>query len=312
MTSNNHQGPRAQGLPAQGEHDQGEHDQGMESLSALFDGELHGDAARFAMKRLGHDPQWRQAVGNWQLLGDAMRGQARRVAPNDFAARVAAAVSTEAARTAAIVAPTATADASPAASARRRRWIGGAALAASVAMVAMFVARPFSSDQGAAPGAAMPAAIELATAPASMPTPVQALPAPSEPSLQARAASLAVAGQARRVSERRSRGQSKRVALHASKRQLAVPAIASAAPASALAMADSAVHASPNPFRPPHVEVVSRPWPRAVLPASSSGAFTAGYGTGMASSPSFYPFEPRLPSANDAASGPVEAQERRR
>ena len=51
-----------------------------ETLSALFDGELRGDAARFALKRLGHDAQWRQACGRWQLYGDVLRGQATAVA----------------------------------------------------------------------------------------------------------------------------------------------------------------------------------------------------------------------------------------
>jgi hypothetical protein len=43
-------------------------------------------------------------------------------------------------------------------------------------------------------------------------------------------------------------------------------------------------------------EIVSRPWPRAVLPGySASGALTAGYhGAGeQSASLSFYPFEPQ-------------------
>ncbi|NUO77696.1 MAG: sigma-E factor negative regulatory protein, partial [Lysobacter sp.] len=63
-----------------------------EALSALFDGELDGDAARFALKRLSHDEQWRRACGSWQLCGDALRGQAAGIAAPNFADRVAAAV----------------------------------------------------------------------------------------------------------------------------------------------------------------------------------------------------------------------------
>ena len=37
----------------------------LEALSALFDGELGGDAARFALKRLDHDREWRQACERW-------------------------------------------------------------------------------------------------------------------------------------------------------------------------------------------------------------------------------------------------------
>ena len=67
-----------------------------ETLCALFDGQLQGDAARFALKRLGHDAQWRQACGRWQLYGDVMRGQAAAVAPAGFADRVALAMAGEA------------------------------------------------------------------------------------------------------------------------------------------------------------------------------------------------------------------------
>lgn len=291
-------------------------DSDLETLSALFDGELQGDAARFAIKRLGHDPQWQQAFGNWQLLGDALRGQASAAAPADFAARVAAAVSAEPVRVAAPAAGVITAPATsvPSASVARRKWIGGAALAASVAMVAMFVARPFSQDSTTTPGAATLAPTELATTsklpPASVPA--EAPPALPDAVLQMSAAALAVAEVPRRASERRSRGQSQRVALRASKRQMAVPAIASVATATAVATAQPAQHSSVNPFRPQHVEVISRPWPRAVLPASpATGAFTASFGSSAASSPSFYPFEPRLPSANDVAPAPLSPDELR-
>ena len=284
----------------------------METLSALFDGELQGDAARFAIKRLGHDPQWRQAFGNWQLLGDALRGQASSVAPGDFAARVTAAVSAEPERVAAsATAPVAVVAAVPAAFAVRRTWIGAAALAASVAMVAMFVMRPFSQDSSTVPGSVTLAQTELATVPIPMPAPAEAAPALPDAAIQIGAAAIAVAEVPRRAGERRSRGQSQRAALRASRRQAAVPAIAGTATMAAVAIAEPASHAGANPFRPHPVEVVSRPWPRAVLPGSpANGAFTASFGTGSASSPSFYPFEPRLPNVTDAAA--VDADERRR
>lgn len=302
MISNTHQDMQGQSMQGQS----------METLSALFDGELQGDAARFAMKRLGHDPQWRQAFGNWQLLGDALRGQASSVAPSDFAARVAVSVSAEPVRVAASLAASAAVVARPAvAFATRRKWLGGAALAASVAMVAMFVTRPFSPDASTAPGGAMPAPTELATAPTPLPAPVQAAPALPETTLQIGAAAIAVAEVPRRAGERRSRAQSQRVALRASKRSLAVPVIASTA--TAVAIAEPLQPTSTNPFRPQPVEVVSRPWPRAVLPASSAtGAFTASYDAGTARSPSFYPFEPRLPNATGMTPAPRDADELRR
>lgn len=278
-------------------------EQDMETLSALFDGELQGDAARFAMKRLDHDVRWQQAFGNWQLLGDALRGQASMVAPSGFATRVAVAIAAEPVPTAASAAP-ATAVSTATGAPARRKWMGGAALAASVAMVAMFVARPFSQDPGTGPGAASPAPTELAATPA----PAPAVPAPTRPSapdaaIEAGAVALAVAEVPRRASERRSRGQSQRAALRAQKRQSATPAIARAGTTTAIAVADSQPPHSPaNPFHPAQSEAVSRPWPRAVLPAAAAtGSFTASYGGGSAGSPSFYPFEPRLPTTSDGA-----------
>lgn len=276
----------------------------MESLSALFDGELKGDAARFAMKRLGHDKQWRQTCGNWQLLGDALRGQASSVAPGGFAARVAGAVSAEPTRVAV----------SAAVPSARRRWIGGAALAASVAMVAMFVARPFSQDSSTNPGSVAPAPTELTTVPTPITTPAAVVPASPDTASPIDAAAIAVAVAVaevpRRAGDRRSRGQSQRAALRAPKRQTAAPAIASGATAIAVS---EPLHSPANPFRPQHAEVASRPWPRAVLPGSpATGAFTASFGPGTASSPSFYPFEPRLPNVTDMTPAPVAADERRR
>ncbi|WP_147674827.1 sigma-E factor negative regulatory protein, partial [Vulcaniibacterium tengchongense] len=103
------------------------HDDDRETLSALFDGELQGDAARFALRRLGHDEQWRRACGRWQLYGDVLRGQAAALAPGGFAERVAAAIA-EDGRSEQARAATGTGGALG-----RRAWIGGA-LAASVAV----------------------------------------------------------------------------------------------------------------------------------------------------------------------------------
>ena len=59
-----------------------------EALSALFDGELAGDAARFALKRLDHDQDWRDSCERWQVVGDVLRGAANPRMPSTFAARV--------------------------------------------------------------------------------------------------------------------------------------------------------------------------------------------------------------------------------
>ncbi|MGJ7903499.1 sigma-E factor negative regulatory protein, partial [Lysobacter sp. 1R34A] len=142
------------------------HGDDRENLSALFDGELDGDAARFALKRLGHDVQWRDTCGRWQLCGDVLRGKVSGAAGHDFAGRVAAAIAAEAAmlrsQEASLVGKAGTI-VPRRAGGSRRGWIGGA-LAASVAVAALFVARPFSNDSTGV--AADPAQVAAQSAPA--------------------------------------------------------------------------------------------------------------------------------------------------
>jgi Meckel syndrome type 1 protein len=295
------------------------YDNERETLSALFDGELQDDAARFAFKRLGHDEQWRSAFGRWQLCGDVLRGQAHGVAAGDFAQRVSAAIALEAPMEAPSEASAAPLGA-PAAALRvptrssRRGWIGGA-LAASVAVVALFVARPLTN--GSAPVAdsapaqvadAGPAAAASTTATVTSATAATAPAAPRSPvapdgAVDLGTAAVAAAEVPRRAIERRStRSQNQRAALRASGRRESVPvAVATAAtqaPVTAIAASEPAIEGgnaqATNPFRPQHSEAAARPWPRAVLPQyPASGGLTASYGT--ASSPSFYPFEPSMP-----------------
>ena len=303
------------------------HSDERENLSALFDGELDGDAARFAFKRLGHDAQWREACGRWQLCGDVLRRRAHGAAEPTpgfaaagFAERVAAAIQADAALQASqrAAAPAQTELKPRKAAGSRRGWFGGAALAASVAVAALFVARPFSDDT--ATGAGDPAQVAQQAAqpaPAQPAAPQQPVPAPAPQAVAANTpaetgltsadasglaagAAVAVAELPRRLNERRSRGQSQRAAVRASERQEApLQAVAGAAPLVADARATANAGAHPNPFRPQQSEApASRPWPRAALPNyPSNSAYTASYGGPGLASPSFYPFEP----AQDAA-----------
>lgn len=299
------------------------HGDERENLSALFDGELDGDAARFALKRLGHDAQWRETCGRWQLCGDVLRRTAHGAAEPTpgfaaagFAERVAAAVKADAAlqasQLAATPAPVQTELKPRKAAGSRRGWFGGAALAASVAVAALFVARPFSDEPAA--GAADPARVAAQAAqpaptqpaqPAPQPAPQPAVPA--QPALAAAATAtaetgltsadasglaagaVAVAEIPRRINERRSRGQSQRAAMRASERQQAPLQIVAAGAAPVVADAARA-----NPFRPQQSEApAARPWPRAALPNyPSNSGYTASYGSSSLVSPSFYPFEP--------------------
>ena len=67
----------------------------QEQLSALVDGELGADEARFLLRRMEHDPELAGCQERWQLLGDVMRGQASALAPAGFSAAVAAAIAAE-------------------------------------------------------------------------------------------------------------------------------------------------------------------------------------------------------------------------
>ena len=270
------------------------HPHGREDLSALFDGELHGDASRFAHKRLAQDVQWRQACGTWQLVGDVLRGHATAAAPAGFADRVQLALANESA--AATSAP----------SGYRRGWVGGAALAASVAIAAWFVASPLDE---AAPTIAPAATVATAAPPRAVPETAPALPS----------AALAAADTASREGIRPSRVQAERMAPPESRPRAAVVAAAAPTPAAGQPLPSApAASADPggidatalaDPFQLPTARLAPKPWPRAVLPNYPvTGALTAGYGVrtqnpGVAASGAtgFYPFEPRLPPDVDAA-----------
>ena len=64
-------------------------------LSALVDGELAPDQARFLLRRLEHDAGLRGRFERWQLGGDVLRGQVRRAAAPELGARIAAAIAAE-------------------------------------------------------------------------------------------------------------------------------------------------------------------------------------------------------------------------
>lgn len=242
-----------------------------ESLSALFDGELPGDAGRFARRRLEHDPDWQGRIERWQLIGDVMRGQAVVPASPGFAAGVSRAIAAQA--------PSTAAPAAPVTQAPRRRtamW-SGLALAASVAAAVVLV-RPL----GEGPTARAPAPLASA-APAAVqaPAPVTAL-APStsaaEPVLVAAAPATRAVPRARPAPRR--------------------PATARTAAEPVQALAVSAVEPAPvRVFAPPPADdtLVSRPWPRATLPALAAPG--AAFNASLGQAPSFYPFEPPADAA---------------
>nr|HBK47098.1 hypothetical protein [Xanthomonadaceae bacterium] len=66
-----------------------------QQLSALIDGELPADESRFLLRRLERDEELIGCQERWQLCGDVLRGAACAPAPQDFAAKVGAALAAE-------------------------------------------------------------------------------------------------------------------------------------------------------------------------------------------------------------------------
>ena len=63
-----------------------------QQLSALMDGALAPDEARFLLRRLQHDGELSECWERWQLAGEVMRGRATAKLPAGFAARVGEAI----------------------------------------------------------------------------------------------------------------------------------------------------------------------------------------------------------------------------
>lgn len=283
-------------MPTQRPHPQTD----LELLSALFDGELEGDAGRFAIRRLGHDASWRDACGRWQLAGDVLRSHASGVAVRDFPQRVASAMAAEAATEEAVPARRAAAP-----DRGRSRWVPAAAIAASMAVVALFAVRPGVDTTGpeiaeevaemAPPEAPAASGADTGDAPAGG---YRTMPAPAPAMLASQPGSPVRPAAAGGVSSRSQAGSAV-----IEPERIEVPE---------LMLADNAIPAEldPSVTRPfmPSPEIVARPWPRAVLPgARAADGFTAGFvEQGLA--PSFYPFDPLLPEphADAAAEAPLQ------
>jgi negative regulator of sigma E activity len=247
-------------------------DHHRQQLSALMDGELPPDEARFLLRRLQHDPELLGCWTRWQQSGDCLRKRAEVPLPASFAAAVAEAVARE------------SKPAVAGSAGHRLRWAGGAAIAASAAVLALMLARQ-------APQASPDATTvqpRVATAPTAPPAPTPVAPTPERAPVAAGelATALAVADVPRRIgATRRSRAQSQRAALRTPGQSQQV----------AHAQADTAIAANTavDPFSGQHISLTDRPWPRALLPAApTSGSFNVDYGR-RAETPALYPFAPR-------------------
>ena len=282
-------------------------DHHRQQLSAMLDGELLPDQAKFMLRRLEHDGELAACWERWQVCGEVMRGRQGALLPADFSRRVANAIVDQ--RDAAPAAGVATATKQP----RWARWGGGAALAASVAMAALFVGRQAPDPEPAAPTQVVAStAAPGAEAPAAVPSPDPATPAPAQAPDAASTLATAVAAVEvpRRVAERRaSRGQQQRAASCVRRAAQAPVTVAVAAGAPAAASPPATHMPSTSSLLaeadPPAAGIVTelfttqpmqpRPWPRAILPGSPArDAFTVGYDGIAQEQHPFHPFEPRV------------------
>lgn len=262
-----------------------------QQLSAMLDGELAQDQARFLRRRLQHDADLSDCFERWQVGGDVLRGRQVSLLPADFADRVARAIEADGVPAA---------PARPAQRPRLLRWGGGAALAASVAMAAFFVGRP-----GDGPGDAfdtMPMTVADTAVPLETSAPDATAdagtPMTGSPGLDAGMAAVAVAAAAADTPRRRSGGQAPRSPSRPAAPRL-VPAtgapVATAAPRTTTDAARSSnvlrsnvagfLAATPVASGLPELTVAPRAWPRASALAASS-SFSVGYDTGF-SAPSW-------------------------
>lgn len=253
-----------------------------QQLSALIDGALAPDEARFLLRRMQHDTELAGCWERWQLAGEVLRGRATAVLPAGFAVRVGDAIAADSATALQASAQPRT---------RRARWAGGVALAASVAVVAMLVLRqgPEADNQ---PQQESPIVAATPAPAVESPAPVSSAPAQAgagQPRVASAAASIAVADAPRHAAQPARPMQRPRAAAH-------VPAVAvDAARVEIAATPAMSTPQSPRPFATGTLPA-ARPWPRAVLPQfGASGVLTTDADANA--SPSFYPFEPRLPGS---------------
>lgn len=261
-----------------------------EQLSAMMDGALSADEARFLLRRMEHDDELADCWERWQFLGDAMRGHAGRALPADFSRRVGRAIADDLAAEEVTLAVAATPGAHrPLLRQPLLRWGGGAALAASVALAALIGSRALSPSETTPPPVVASAPIQVPAV--SVPVPKPVLPAGVA---EAGAAAIAAAAAANDKRAPRPHLLAGAQALPADRpKQAAAAAVVSRAsrPTQAVQVARAGNGNTGNGNElVPNAEMVSKPWPRTLVPgATANGEVTAGF----EGSPVFHAFPAR-------------------
>ena len=256
-----------------------------EQLSALMDGALPPDQTRFLLRRLQHDAPLAESWERWRLAGETMRGlaPAQRL-PADFALRVGAALRGE--------------DAPAMRSGGKRmptwlRWGGGAAMAASLAVVALIARQPDIE----APSASSP--VQLAASPVpAVEAPVVPAPATQAPQGAGDAVQPLIAASAVVASVRPQRDRAAGQSREAERLQAAVVR-------NDRAQLQAAVASNDLPI--PQPDIVTRPWPRSVLPQYASGGLAVGFGEHARGATAYNPFQSQADIGNLPPLANVEA-----
>jgi sigma-E factor negative regulatory protein RseA len=153
-----------------------------EHLSALVDGEISPDTSRFLVRRLGSDVELRATWARYHLVRDCLRHQEGEIAHDDLSARISRAIENEQIE---VKQPPA-----------YRRWlkpVGGMAIAASVALMAVsavgpgMLGTPVSSGQVAEENSVeqFTSPQSLTRAPASSQVSLSNGPKPNDPAMDA-------------------------------------------------------------------------------------------------------------------------------
>jgi len=270
-----------------------------QQLSAMLDGELAPDQARFMLRRLQHDTELADCWERWQVCGDVLRGRADDLLPTDFSQRVMRAIQ--------FPEQPAQAAAGAARAPGRWRWRGGVALAASLALAAWVVVRePVPAPESSA-DAALAAAAEIPARARTTMAQVQ----PAEEAI----ASTVTGTPARQRSPALPTQTAARTAIAVTEPPRPARPPAATTPAASPPQAVTALAAAdaPAPSVPPAADgllaparqapiIPARPWPRPLLPGTGMGASRAmvGYGGDVADAPlqAIAPmdaFQPRWP-----------------
>ncbi len=260
-----------------------------EQLSAMMDGALSADEARFLLRRMEHDDELADCWERWQFTGDALRGIAGRALPADFSRRVGRAIADDIALADAVEAQTLAVAATPGTRRPLLRWGGGAALAASVALAALIGSRTLSSPDD------VPLQVATASAPAApVPVPVASVqvPEPVLPAGMVEAGVAAIAAAAVATNDKRPARPHLVASAQAIPAGRSATGLAAKSRKTASPQAVQVASAAHGRDLAPGAHMTSKPWPRALVPgASAGGEVTAGF----EGSSAFQPFQPPRP-----------------